>query len=62
MTTAGAGLLLSSIVCTVIGVMSIGIAYRELERGSAAWAWLLPGVFGVLLAVGCVVRLVVVVT
>ncbi len=62
MTTAGAGLLLSSIVCTVIGVMSIAIAFRECERGSAAWAWLLPGMFGAILVVGCLVRLVVVAT
>ena len=57
MTASGYLLLFSSILCAVIGAMSIAIAVRERRRGSAPWAWLLPGVFGVLFAVGCVVRL-----
>ncbi len=56
MTTGGAVLLLSSIVCVVIGVLSLAVVFREIERGSRAW--LLPGVCGVLLAVGCLVRLI----
>lgn len=53
-------LVFSSIVCVVVGVTSIAVAVRERGRGSAAWAWLLPGAAGVLLLVGCAVRLVVV--
>lgn len=54
-------LLFSSIVCAAVGAISIAVAARERGRGSAAWAWLLPGVAGVLLLVGCLVRLVVVI-
>ena len=53
-------LLLSSIVCVAVGATSLAVAVRERGRGAAAWAWLLPGVAGVLLLVGCAVRLVVV--
>ncbi len=53
-------LLFSSILCAVIGAMSLAVAVRERKRGSATWAWLLPGAFGVLLVVGCAVRLMVV--
>ena len=53
-------LVFSSIVCVVVGATSIAVAVRERGRGSAAWAWLLPGAAGVLLLVGCAVRLVVV--
>jgi len=52
--------LFPSILCAVIGAMSIAVAVRERRRGSAAWAWLLPGAFGILLMIGCVVRLAVV--
>lgn len=54
-------LLFSSIVCAAIGATSIAVASRERGRGSATWAWLLPGVAGVLLLVVCLVRLIVVV-
>lgn len=50
-------LLLSSIVCLAVGATSIAVAIRERGRGSAAW--LLPGVAGVLLLVGCAIRLIV---
>lgn len=53
-------LLFSSLVCAAVGAMSIAVAARERGRGSAAWAWLLPGAAGVLLLVGCLVRLIIV--
>ena len=52
-------LLFSSIICVAVGATSIAVAFRERGRGSATWAWMLPGVAGVLLLVGCAVRLVV---
>lgn len=52
-------LLFSTIVCLAFGATSIAVAARERERGSAAWAWILPGVAGVILLVGCAVRLLV---
>ncbi|QIN77992.1 hypothetical protein GBA65_05065 [Rubrobacter marinus] len=51
-------LLFSTVVCVAVGATSIAVAVRERGRGSAAWAWLLPGVAGVVLLVGCAVRLV----
>ena len=60
MSGAACLVLFSSLLCAVIGVMSLAIAIRERRRGSAVWAWLLPGAFGVLLMIGCVVRLAVV--
>jgi hypothetical protein len=62
MTRSDILLLLSSLLCALVGAMSIGIAIRERSRGSAAWVWLLPGVFGVLLVAGCLVRVGVVAT
>ena len=56
MITGGTVLLLTTILCVVIGVLSLAVAFREIERGSRAW--LLPGVCGALLAVGCLVRLI----
>ena len=52
-------LLFSSIVCVAVGATSIAVALRERGRGSATWAWMLPGAAGVLLLVGCAVRLIV---
>lgn len=51
-------LLFSSITCLVVGAASIAVAARERGRGSAAW--LLPGVAGVLLLAGFVIRLIVI--
>jgi hypothetical protein len=48
----------SSVVCVLRSALSIGVAFRERRRGSVDWAWLLRGTAGVLLAVGCVMRLV----
>ncbi len=56
MITGGIVLLFTSILCVLMGVLSLAVAFREIERGSRAW--LLPGVGGVLLAVGCLVRLI----
>ncbi len=56
MITGGIVLLFMSILCAVIGVLSLAVTFREIEHGSRAW--LLPGVGGALLAVGCLVRLV----
>lgn len=40
---------LSSLISAVIGVFGILVARREHRRGSAWWAWMIPGAFGVLL-------------
>jgi cytochrome b561 len=49
---------LSSAISAVIGVFGLLVAHRERRRGSAWWAWLVPGTFGVLLLVLGLVRLV----
>ena len=49
---------LSSAISAVIGVFGLLVAERERSRGSAWWAWVLPGVFGMLLLVVGLVRLV----
>jgi hypothetical protein len=49
---------LSSVISAVIGVFGLLIAERERSKGSAWWAWVLPGVFGMLLLVVGLVRLV----
>ncbi len=50
--------ILSSAISAVIGVFGLLVAERERSRGSAWWAWVLPGVFGLLLLVVGLVRLV----
>ena len=54
----GAGALAfgTTAICLVIGVFSVLIAWREHRRGSAAWAWVVPGVGGAVLLVACVFR------
>jgi integral membrane sensor domain MASE1 len=42
---------LSSAISAVIGVFGLLVAQRERRRGSAWWAWVVPGAFGVLLLV-----------
>ena len=49
---------LSSVVAGVIGAFGLLVAERERSRGSAWWAWVLPGAFGILLIVIGLVRLV----
>jgi hypothetical protein len=49
---------LSSVTSAVIGVFGLLVAERERSKGSAWWAWVLPGTFGVLLIVVGLVRLV----
>jgi uncharacterized membrane protein len=49
---------LSSLISAVIGVFGILVAQRERRRGSAWWAWVVPGAFGVLLIVLGLLRLV----
>jgi uncharacterized membrane protein len=49
---------LSSVISAVIGVFGLLVAERERRKGSAWWAWVLPGTFGVLLIVVGLVRLV----
>ncbi len=39
---------LSSVISAVIGVFGLLISKRERRKGSAWWAWVLPGTFGVL--------------
>lgn len=51
-------LLFSTIMCVVVGSVSIAVAARERARGSAAW--LLPAVAGVLLLIGGAVRLIII--
>jgi hypothetical protein len=49
---------LSSVISAVIGVFGLLVAERERRKGSAWWAWVLPGTFGVLLIVVGLMRLV----
>ena len=49
---------LSSAISAVIGVFGLLVAQRERRKGSAWWAWVVPGAFGVLLLVVGLVRLV----
>ena len=49
---------LSSVISAVVGVLGLLVAERERSRGSAWWAWVLPGAFGMLLIVVGLVRLV----
>ena len=49
---------LSSVISAVIGIFGLLVSERERGRGSAWWAWVLPGAFGVLLIVVGLVRLV----
>ena len=58
MSAAAYVLLISSVVCLAVGATSLAVAVRERGRGSATWAWTLPGAAGVLLLVACAVRLV----
>jgi inner membrane protein involved in colicin E2 resistance len=53
-TRSDAVLLFSSLACALIATVSLSIALKERRRGSAFW--LLPGVFGVLLVIVCLVR------
>ena len=49
---------LSSAISAVIGVFGILVAERERSRGSAWWAWVVPGTFGVVLIVVGLLRVV----
>ena len=49
---------LSSVISAVIGVFGILVAQQERRKGSAWWAWVVPGTFGALLIVVGLVRLV----
>ncbi len=46
----------TTVICLVIGVVSVLIAARERRRDSAAWAWVVPGVGGIALLVACLLR------
>ncbi len=54
MNRGDAFLLFSSLLCALVATVSIHVALVERGRGSVAW--LLPGVFGVLLVIVCLVR------
>ena len=49
---------LSSVIGAVIGVFGLLVAERECRKGSAWWAWVLPGAVGLLLIGVGLVRLV----
>ena len=49
---------LSSLISGVVGVFGLLVAERERKKGSAWWAWVLPGAFGMLLLVVGLVRLI----
>jgi 4-amino-4-deoxy-L-arabinose transferase-like glycosyltransferase len=49
---------LSAAISAVIGTLGLLVAEQEYRKGSAWWAWVVPGVFGVVLLVTGVVRLV----
>ena len=53
---AGVLAILTTAICLIIGVFSVLIAARERRRGSAAWAWVVPGVGGIVLLVACLLR------
>ncbi len=53
---AGALAFGTTAICLVIGVFSVAIAARERRRGSAIWAWVVPGVGGVVLLALCLLR------
>ena len=49
---------LSSAISAVIGVFGLLVAARERRRGSAWWAWVVPGTFGALLIIVGLLRLI----
>ena len=51
-------ILFSAVVGLMIGVFGLMVAVREWRHGSAWWAWVLPGTFGVLLIVIGLLKLV----
>ena len=53
---AGVLAFLTTAICLIIGVFSVLIAARERRRGSAAWAWIVPGIGGTVLLVLCLLR------
>jgi hypothetical protein len=54
MTSSDAVLLFYSLACSLVAAVSINVALVEYRRGSSFW--LLPGAFGVLLVILCLVR------
>ena len=57
MINSDAVLLFSSLMCALVAAVSINVALTERRRGSTFW--LLPGAFGVLLVIACLVRVLV---
>ncbi len=57
MSVLQAGAILVSGLWLLIGVLSLMVARRERRRGSPAWAWMLPGVAGVVIILWGLVRL-----
>ena len=51
-------LLFSSVVGILIGAFGLLVAVRERKSGSAWWAWVVPGSFGVRLLVVSLLKLV----
>lgn len=52
------GLVLSSLTGAVVGAFGILVAVRKRKRGSDGWVWLVHGVFGALLCILSIARLV----
>ena len=57
MTRGDAVLLFSSVFCALVATLSLNIALEERRQGSALW--LIPGAFGALLVIVCLVRVMV---
>ncbi len=51
-------LLLWSAVSAALGVFSFLNAERERKRGAPWWAWMVPSIFGILLLLLSIVRLI----
>ncbi len=56
MSVLQAGAILVSGLWLLIGVLSLMVARRERRRGSPKWAWVLPGVAGVVIILWGLIR------
>lgn len=56
MSVLQAGAILVSGLWLLIGILSLMIARRERRRGSPTWAWVLPGLAGVVIILWGLIR------